>query len=206
MKKLLFLFLLTFVFYNVNARKFYVSQSGNDTYTTTQAQNPATPWKTLAKAQSSIANGDSALFAKGSNFTGTLTLNNKSNIYFGVYGTGADPLFWGTGSTLSVLFTLNNCTNITFYGWNISDTTISATDRYIQAKIQNVFATYQGCTGVVIRKCRMDRTGYGVYFPPGNNGNTVDSCDIGNLRMIRNLHSALNIPYEILAEDYKIVG
>jgi HTH-type transcriptional regulator/antitoxin HigA len=27
-----------------------------------------------------------------------------------------------------------------------------------------------------------------------------------NLRMIRNLHSALNIPYEILAEDYKIVG
>ena len=27
-----------------------------------------------------------------------------------------------------------------------------------------------------------------------------------NLRMIRNIHSALNIPYEILAEDYKIVG
>ena len=26
-----------------------------------------------------------------------------------------------------------------------------------------------------------------------------------NLRMIRNLHSALNIPYEILAEDYKLV-
>jgi HTH-type transcriptional regulator/antitoxin HigA len=26
-----------------------------------------------------------------------------------------------------------------------------------------------------------------------------------NLRMIINLHSALNIPYEILAKDYKIV-
>jgi hypothetical protein len=192
MKKLLFLFLLTFVFYNVNARKFYVSQSGNDTYTTTQAQNPATPWQTLSKVRSNVANGDSVLFAKDSKFSGTMSLSGKSNIYFGVYGTGADPLFWGTGSTVSTLFTLTSCTNITFYGWNISDTTISATDRYIQAKIQNVFVTYQGCTGVVIRKCRMDRTGYGVYFPPGNNGNTVDSCDIGNLRMIRNTPTSVN--------------
>jgi hypothetical protein len=38
----------------------------------------------------------------------------------------------------------------------------------------------------------MDRTGYGVYFPPGNNGNTVDSCDIGNLRMIRNTPQSVN--------------
>jgi hypothetical protein len=45
---------------------------------------------------------------------------------------------------------------------------------------------------VVIRKCRMDRTGYGVYFPPGNNNNTVDSCDIGNLRMIRNTPTTVN--------------
>jgi len=191
MKKLLTcLFLVLSI--TANARKFYVSESGNDTYTTTQAQNPATPWKTLSKAQSNVANGDSVLFAKGGKFTGTLTLNSKSNIYFGTYGTGADPLFWGTNSTISVLITLNGCTNITFYGWNISDTTISFTDRYIQAKIQNVFATYQGCTGVVIRKCRMDRTGYGVYFPPGNNGNTVDSCDIGNLRMIRNTPTSVN--------------
>jgi len=191
MKKLLTcLFLVLSI--TANARKFYVSESGNDTYTTTQAQNPATPWKTLSKAQSNVANGDSVLFAKGSKFTGTLTLNSKSNIYFGVYGTGADPLFWGNGSTISVLIKLNSCVNITFYGWNISDTTISATDRYIQAKIQNVFVTYQGCTGVVIRKCRMDRTGYGVYFPPGNNGNTVDSCDIGNLRMIRNTPQSVN--------------
>jgi hypothetical protein len=38
----------------------------------------------------------------------------------------------------------------------------------------------------------MDRTGYGVYFPPGNNNNTVDSCDIGNLRMIRNTPTTVN--------------
>ena len=192
MKKVVLLFTLIVTAFTTQARKFYVSQSGSDTYTTTQAQSQSTPWQTLSKVQSNVANGDSVLFAKGSKFTGTLTLNSKSNIYFGVYGTGAAPLFWGTGATRSVLFTLNTCTNITFYGWNICDTTISATDRYIQAKIQNVFATYQGCSGIVIRKCRMDRTGYGVYFPPGNNNNTVDSCDIGNLRMIRNTPTTVN--------------
>jgi len=190
MKK--FLTILLFIPLFASARKFYVSSAGSDSYTTTQAQNPLTPWQTLSKVQSNVANGDSVLFAKDSKFSGTLTLSNKSNIYFGVYGTGADPLFWGTNSTVSVLITLNGCTNLTFYGWKISDTTISATDRYIQAKIQNVFATYQGCTGIVIRKCTMDRTGYGVYFPPGNNNNTVDSCDIGNLRMIRNTPTSVN--------------
>jgi hypothetical protein len=45
---------------------------------------------------------------------------------------------------------------------------------------------YQGSTGNTVRKCTMDRMGYGAYFPPGNNNNTIDSCDIGNLRMIRN--------------------
>ena len=184
MKKLLLLAMLlpTIVF----GRKFYVSQSGSDSYTTSQAQNPLTPWQTLSKVQSNVANGDSVLFAKGSKFSGTLTLNSKSNVYFGVWGTGADPLFWGTGSTVSSLFTLNSCTNVTFYGWNISDTTISFTDRTVQAKIQNVFVTYSSSTNIVIRKCTMDRIGYGAYFPPFCNNNTVDSCSIGNLRMIRN--------------------
>jgi len=168
------------------SRKFYVSESGSDSYTVTQAQNPATPWKTLSKVGSNVTTGDSALFAKGSKFTGTLSLQSKSNIYFGVYGTGADPLFWGTGSQVTGLITLRSCTNLTFYGWNISDTTISFTDRTVQAKIQYVFLLYNTSTGIVIRKCTMDRMGYGAYITPLSNGNTMDSCNIGNLRMIRN--------------------
>jgi hypothetical protein len=171
---------------NANARKFYVSQSGSDSYTSTQAQSTSTPWQTLSKVQSNVTNGDSVLFAKGSKFSGTLTLNSKSNVYFGTYGTGADPLFWGTGSKITGLITLNTCTNITFYGWNISDTTISFTDRTVQAKIEYVFLMYSTSTGNTIRKCRMDRMGYGAYITPQSNGNTMDSCDIGNLRMIRN--------------------
>jgi hypothetical protein len=190
MKKLLLvLFMLpTIVF----GRKFYVSELGNDAYTITEAQNPNTPWKTLSKVRSNMANGDSALFAKGSKFSGTMSLSSKSNLYFGVYGTGADPLFWGNGSTIGALFTLNNCTNITFYGWNISDTTISFTDRYIQAKIQTVFQFESGSINNVIRKCRMDRIGYGAYYTTSSGSNTMDSSDIGNLRMIKNTPQSVN--------------
>ena len=42
------LFLLTMI---ANARKFYFSTSGSDSYTTTQAQNSATPWQSLKKVQ-----------------------------------------------------------------------------------------------------------------------------------------------------------
>jgi hypothetical protein len=192
MKKIVLLFTLIVTMFTAQARKFYVSQSGNDTYTTTQAQNPLTPWQTLSKAQSNVANGDSVLFAKDSKFSGTLTLNSKSNIYFGVYGTGADPLFWGTGSTIGVLVTLRGCTNVTFYGWNISDTTISFTDRTVQAKIQTAFQIESSTTGTVIRKCTMDRIGYGAYITSSSRGQTMDSCNIGNLRMIRNTPTSVN--------------
>ena len=59
MKKLLTLclFLLPFV---TNARKFYVSSTGSDSYTITQAQNPNTPWSTLSKVQSSLSSFKSA--------------------------------------------------------------------------------------------------------------------------------------------------
>jgi hypothetical protein len=192
MKKLMLSVLLLIVVLSAQARKFYVSQLGNDSYSITQAQNPLTPWKTLSKIQSNIANGDSALFARGSRFSGTLTLQSKSNVYFGVYGTGVSPLFWGTGATVSSLVTLRGCTNVRFYSWNISDTTISFTDRTVQAKIQIVFTIESSSTGTVIRKCTMDRIGYGVYITATSRAQTIDSCDIGNLRMIRNTPTSVN--------------
>ena len=185
MKKLL-LALVLLISINVSARTFYVSQFGDDTRTVTQAQSQSTPWQTLSKIQSNVANGDIVLFAKGSKFEGTLSLDNKTNIYFGVYGTGTDPLFWGTGGQINSLVTLIRCTNITFYGWNISDTTISFSNRYIQAKIQIVFTFDNTSTNNVIRKCTMDRIGYGAYITETSPRNTMDSSDIGNLRMIRN--------------------
>lgn len=193
MKKLLLvLFLLpTIVF----GRKFYVSGSGSDSYTITQAQNSATPWATLSKVQSSLSSfssGDSIMFARGSRFSGTLTIQSKTGLYFGTYGTGADPLFWGNGATISSLITLRGCSSLVFHNWNISDTTISFTDRTVQAKIQTVFQIESSSTGTVIRKCTMDRIGYGAYITSSSRGQTIDSCDIGNLRMIRNTPTSVN--------------
>ena len=176
-------------------RTFYVSNSGSDSYTTTQAQNPSTPWATLSKVQSSLSSftsGDRILFAKGGKFTGTLNIYGKTNLYFGSYGSGNKPLFWGTGANIVGLVTLTTCSGITFDGWNISDTTISITDRTVQAKIQNVFIIQTSSQTNTVKNCTMDRMGYGVYVTSSSRGQTVTGCDIGNLRMIKNTPTSVN--------------
>ena len=52
MKKLVLLLALIITAVTANARKYYFSSStGNDTYTATQALNPATPWASLKKME-----------------------------------------------------------------------------------------------------------------------------------------------------------
>lgn len=178
------------------SRKIYVSSStGNDTRTIVQAQSPSTPWASLGKVSSSMSSlgtNDSILFMRGDKFNGTLAIFNRNNMYFGSYGTGASPLFWGTGAVITTLFRLTNCSNITFDGFTISDTTISFTDRTTQAKIQRVFIIESSSTRNQIINCKMDRIGYGVYITARSNGQTINSCDISNLRMIKNTPTTIN--------------
>ena len=177
------------------ARKFYVSNSGSDANSFSAAQNSSTPWATLSKVSSSMSSftsGDSILFAKGSKFSGSIVIQSKTGLFFGTYGSGAKPLFWGTGSTISALFRVRTCTSMVFRGLSVSDTTISSTDRTVQAKIQNVFVIEASSTGVTVKDITMDRIGYGVYMTRTSPGQTVDSCDIGNLRMIRNTPTSVN--------------
>jgi hypothetical protein len=71
MKKGLLVLLLCLITVFANARKFYFSGAGSDSYTTTEAQNQATPWKTLDKLNSlgSIAAaGDTFAFKRGEIF------------------------------------------------------------------------------------------------------------------------------------------
>ena len=78
------------------------SASGNDSYSATQAQNQATPWKTIAKLNSffgSLNPGDSVMLQAGSVFTGPL-LPTKSGtvghlITISIYGSGAAPVITG---------------------------------------------------------------------------------------------------------------
>jgi len=90
---------------NAEARNFYFSTStGDDTRTSIQAQNPATPWKTIAKANSSSSiylPGDSLLFKRGDIFTlspgNSLSIQKSGTavnpIVVGAYGTGSKPIF-----------------------------------------------------------------------------------------------------------------
>ncbi len=89
-------------------RNFYFSTSiGNDSRTSTQAQNPSTPWKTITKLNSffpSLAPGDSVLFKRGESFYGSIIVTKSGTstlpIIIGAYGTGAKPIISGF-STIS---------------------------------------------------------------------------------------------------------
>jgi len=180
MKILIAIFLFpSFVFANT----YYVSSNGSDG---NNGLTISTPWQTLNKVQNNVSVGDSVLFSRGSKFTGTLSLNNKNDIFFGSYGTGRQPLFWGTGSNAYPLINVSNCYNITFYNILISDTTISPTDRTIIANIKVAIQIENNSNNVLVRKCTMDRVGYGVYITGSSSGQWIDSCDVGNLRMVVN--------------------
>ena len=192
---LLGLFIL--IGFQSQAKRFYVSYStGSDA---NNGLTISTPWKNLSKVNSSmslISAGDTVSFKCGDYFGGTLTITKSGTslapIVFNSYGTGNQPIFWGTGNTIGVLFSSNNQSNLLFYNLKVSDTTISQTDRSIQAKIQTAFQFDGTCTNNVIRKCTLDRIGVGAYFPSNSNNHIIDSCDIGNMRMVRNTPTSVN--------------
>ena len=87
MKKISLLLVVSLLTYKTNARKFYFSSSaGNDSYTTTQAQNQSTPWQTLKKIQYYTTSGrvlfqpgDTLAFKRGDVFA------NGNNAYVSVF-------------------------------------------------------------------------------------------------------------------------
>jgi hypothetical protein len=113
----LFFIILLLPFYSF-ANTYYVSQNGNND-SSGLFVNKA--WRTLSKVESVVASGDSVLFERGSKFADSLAISNKSNIYFGAYGTGADPLFWGKGSTINELVLLSNCLLLLLFPWIDAD-------------------------------------------------------------------------------------
>jgi parallel beta-helix repeat protein len=86
-----------------NGATYYVSSvNGNDSYTATQAQNQATPWKTLSKLNSffsSLNPGDIVALQAGSVFTGPLIISRSGTpaalITITSYGSGAAPIING---------------------------------------------------------------------------------------------------------------
>jgi uncharacterized protein YjdB len=101
--------LLLFLTINVNGRNFYFSTStGVDSRTSTQAQSPATPWKTISKLNSfftSLLPGDSILFKRGEVFYGAIQVGKSGTsslpIIIAAYGIGTNPVISGLATLTS---------------------------------------------------------------------------------------------------------
>ena len=99
-----------FICYSIpgySATYYISSTSGSDTYSSSQATNAATPWKSLDKLNGFfkyLIGGDSVLLKKGDVFYGSIKVTKSGSvfapIYFGAYGEGENP-------RISGLITLN---------------------------------------------------------------------------------------------------
>ena len=85
-----------------NNNYYFSSSMGDDARTAEQAQNPATPWKSLDKLNSVIpylAAGDAVLLKRGDQFDGSIlikrTWNQANAIIVSAYGTGSKPIING---------------------------------------------------------------------------------------------------------------
>src|SRR5690606_30546610 len=93
---------LAFVFFcNLShaATYYFSTSSGDDSRSSSQAQNSATPWKTIKKLNSifgSLRPGDKVLFKSGDTFYGSIHITRSgssgSPIVIGSYGSGPKPV------------------------------------------------------------------------------------------------------------------
>jgi parallel beta-helix repeat protein len=81
---------------------YFSSSTGNDSYTSTQAQNQATPWKSIAKLNSFFSNivaGDIIYLKRGDIFYGQIVINKSGTsgkpILITAYGSGNKPVLTG---------------------------------------------------------------------------------------------------------------
>jgi hypothetical protein len=78
---------------------YFSDQSGNDNRSATEAQNPATPWKSIEKLNQifpTLNPGDAVYFKRGDKFYGTIHIDKSGNagnpIKIGAYGSGPKPI------------------------------------------------------------------------------------------------------------------
>ncbi|MFD1140176.1 right-handed parallel beta-helix repeat-containing protein [Larkinella insperata] len=101
--RLFFFGLFLSCFSSLKAANYYFSsQTGDDSRTSLQAQNQATPWKTLSKLNSFFSHlqpGDAVLFKRGETFYGQIIISKSGSdslpITIADYGSGHKPIISG---------------------------------------------------------------------------------------------------------------
>ncbi|MEO6453707.1 MAG: Ig-like domain-containing protein [Ginsengibacter sp.] len=130
MKNFIIIFFLFVTSYSQAKTYYFSGVSGDDSRTSTQAQNPSTPWKTLTKLNSFFASvnpGDSVLLKRGETFYGSINIDNNSGtatspIVIGAFGTGNRPVITG----LKTLATWASVGNGIYESYNSAfDTTVN---------------------------------------------------------------------------------
>ena len=206
--KYLILMVSLFICGTINANNYYFSSSnGDDSRSSVEAQNPATPWKTITKLNSFAGNlnaGDNILFQRGEIFYGSITIGKSGTavnpIRFGAFGTGAKPVIsgfvtvsgwtniaaniWESNSTVS---TLASCNVISINGANAAMGrlpktgywNIGSTNGNNITDAENLNASINDWTGaqVVLRKYRWILDKYTITSASGNTVNFTNGGD-----------------------------
>ncbi len=159
--KLFFLLLAIFIIDYANANSYYFSSSiGDDSRTSIQAQNSATPWKSLDKLNGFFKNlqlGDSVLLKRGDVFYGELF--PKNNVRYGAYGTGANPKITGLSS--------------------LSAWTLSSSNIYYAPLTQSALNIVT-LDGIVKKMGRYPKTGY-LTFSSHSGTASITGASIGSI-------------------------
>jgi hypothetical protein len=209
--KRLYLFLFIYGFLvsnNSSARIIYFSNSGNDTYSITQAQNPATPWKSLQKLQSFATNGaaagDTFSFKCGDVFIGPFDRygsiqwgspfnaapSGTSNrpIVFTSYGAGAKPNFLFPNpsvldGTSRIVFAVDRSSHIIFDGLQFNDYRFPANDKVSTCYTKTGILLGEEnarSNNCIIRNCTFNNIGCGVQA--SGNYLTIENNIFTNLK------------------------
>ena len=186
MKKLLVIifFLISLVGYSAT---YYVATNGNDSRTTTQAKNIATPWLTFQKAFNTAVAGDTVYFRGGvyytTNYVGTSTSGTAANpICFYAYppdfATGNIPIVDGINKTEpSYGILLDEVDYVYMKGITV---------RYhfqIEADDNSAFGFYlYNCGNIRLEQCVAHNIGYrGFFISPHRDTIRIINCDAYNI-------------------------
>lgn len=147
-------------------RTYYVSTTGNDTYSALQAKSATTPWRTIQKAANSIAGGDTVIIMNGTyheQVTITARCDGKpdSPTLFIAQEKGAviiDDQHDGVSERFASIFKINGAKHIKLEGIAVKNS------RWFGFCVEN------GCGHITIDNCSTDNTrASGIYVSYSSN-------------------------------------